>query len=376
MSAPVQPRFSLKRLLPIGVVLALAAGGGAYFRFGASKIEAATKEQQARVVLVEPVALVARAQSRTLVGTVRARIEADHAFRIAGKIAVRHVQAGDRVIAGQALASLDAADLTLQRELAEAELGAAKASEAQATAELSRITQLRARGWSTEQALDRQKAAQEEAIGRRVRAERSLAIAVNALSYAKLSAETSGIVISISAEPGQVVAAGFPIARIARDGGREIQVFIPEQDLVFARDAKADAVLWSGGQTPMVAELRELSPNADPATRTFLARYALSALAADAPLGMTATLHLEKGETGSQVRLPLSSLVEDGQGPEVYVVRSDKTLERRKVVVVARNAREAFITGDLKAGEDVVVMGVHKLKPGEIVRTQRAAIQG
>jgi RND family efflux transporter MFP subunit len=299
----------------------------------------------------------------------RAKVEADQGFRVGGKVAERLVQAGDRVRKGQVLARLDPADLGLQREAAEAELAAAAASDRAAQAEFARITELRQKGWSTEQALDRQRASLEEATGRRLRAGRSLELAKNAQSYAELRAEADGIVIATQIDAGQVVAAGQPVLRLAQDGEREAQVAVPELDLDDVRKARAEATLWTEPGRAYRAQLRELSPAADPATRTFQARFRLSGLPADAALGMTVSVDLSAPDEARIVRLPLSAILNEGQGARVLVVDAGSgELKVQPVEIRALESREALVAGALAEGDQVVILGVHTLKPGQKVR--------
>ncbi|WP_150285759.1 efflux RND transporter periplasmic adaptor subunit [Rhabdaerophilum calidifontis] len=371
-AAPRGRRF-LRRAAPIAL-LVLAGGGAAGWAL-ASRPEVRPAASQAaadptRPVLVRVAKRERLQQPRVLVGTIRARVEADQGFRVGGKLAERHVQVGDRVRAGTPLAVLDETDLRLARESAEAELAAARASARQAELERDRIAELRAKGWSTDQAADRQRAAVAEAMGRVARAERQVELAVNSQSYAVLKAEHDGIVIALSAEAGQVVAAGQAIIRLARDGAREVQVAVPEQDLAFARQARAEAALWSEPARPYPAALRELTPNADAATRTFQARFQLDGLPADSPLGMTATLTLAPSEAASAIRVPLSAILDQGNGPHVFVVDpASGVLALTPVTLLSFDAREAVIGAGLDEGARVVTLGVHTLRAGQKVRT-------
>ena len=355
----------------LGVLALLAAGSAAtaWFMVGRPAAQISAPKAQAvvdRPVLVQKISFSSLVQPHVLVGTVRARIEADHGFRIGGKVATRLVQVGERVKQGMVLATLDATDLRLQRETAEAELAAAQAAERQSAAEMSRITELRQKGWSTDQVFDRQKAASEEAASRRKRAEHNVALALNAQSYAELKAEADGIVILAALEPGQIVAAGQAVFRIAR----EAQVAIPEQDIEQIRAARASAALWSEPGRSLGAVLRELSPNADAATRTFQARFTLSGLASDAPLGMSVSLTVLPAEAQRVVRVPLSAVLNEGSGTEIYVVDpASSTLARRKVVIKAFESRDAIVTSGLSEGDLIVILGIHKLKPGQKVTT-------
>ena len=347
-------------------MVVLAAAGFAFGRGGAKKVEdKGDGLKRVQVITVKPAPVVA---PRTLSGTLRARIETDVGFRVTGKIAERKVQLGDRVKAGTVLALLDAGDFRLNREAAEAELKAATSIYTQQELDFARVTELRARGFSTAQAAEAKRAALDEARGRLERAKRQAELAANNEAYTRLTADADGIVAGVFAEAGQVVAAGQPVLRLARDGEREAQVAVPEQDLEFVRKAEASVALWSEPDRRFKARLRELSPNADPTTRTFLARYSVEGLSPEAPLGMTVTLSLADPETRNGVRVPLSALVNEGSGPEVFVLAgAENQLERRKVVLIGYDARDALIASGLKDGERVVTLGVHTLRIGEKV---------
>ena len=278
-----------------------------------------------RPVLVQPVIFEPRAPERTFVATIRPRIESDLGFRVPGKVARRLVNVGDAVKAGQALATLDETDLRLQREQAEAEIRAAAAALAQAEAELKRITTLRSEGWSTAAAFDRQKAATEEARGRLTRAERALSLAQNALSYATLVADADGVVTATQIEPGQVVTTGQAAVRLARPGGEGGRDRRPG-DRWSRRCATGVGVASRSGQTRTVAtrrRLRELSPSADPATRTYLARFCAPEPATSRAARHDGDGHDRRDGGGRVARLPLSALYNQGDGPAVWVVASD-----------------------------------------------------
>ena len=325
-----------------------------------------------RPVLVTRVAFAPHVPERSFVGTIRPRVESDLGFRVAGKVARRLVQVGDRVKAGQALATLDEADLRLQQEQADAEIRAAGAALAQAEAELKRIATLRSEGWSTASGHDRQKAAAEEARGRLIRGERALSLARNALSYATLVADADGVVTATQVEPGQVVTIGQAAVRLARTGEKDAVVAIPEILVGQVREGAASVALWSDPDRRLPARLRELSPSADAATRTYLARYALTEAGDAAQLGMTATVTIGAPADARVARLPLSALYNDGAGPAVWRVASDGQLVLSPVTVAAYEARDVLIASGVDEGAPVVSLGVQKLDPGQKVRVVEA----
>jgi RND family efflux transporter MFP subunit len=320
-----------------------------------------------RTVLVTTARLLPDRVERHLPGIIAARIEADLAFRVGGKVLERHVSVGDAVKAGDVVATLDDTDLRLQLETAEAEQAAARIALDKAQINLDRVDTLKAKGWATGQASDLETVTVEEARARLLGAGRNVDLARNALSYATLRAGADGIITATMAEPGQVLAAGQPMARIAHAGEREAVVAIPEAMLAEVRDARASVELWSEPGRAIPAELRQLSPVADSATRTFEARYTLAGDDA-AALGMSVTVSLAAPASGPAVELPLSALLDTGGGPAVWVVGDDGRLASRPVTVAAFGGEAARIAAGLAEGDRVVVLGAHKLEAGAPVR--------
>lgn len=359
--------MSERRILAAPLVaLVLAAGLAACTE---TKSDQANRADVVRAVIAQTVAFEPRTPSRTFVGTVRPRIESELAFRVGGKVAERYVQTGQRVKAGATLARLDETDLRLQREQAEAEVTAARASLAQAEAEDKRIVALRRDGWSTASAVDRQRAAVEEARGRLNRAERSVSLAANNLAYATLTADADGVVTATSIEPGQVIAQGQAAVRVARLDSREAVVSIPETLIDRVRRAEASVSLWSEPGKSFKGTLRELSPSADPGTRTYLARFTIEKAPDDLEFGLTASVTIGDQNDEKVARLPLSALYNDGAGPSVFVVNpADGSLSLKKVEVLSYEAREVIIRGGIVDGDQVVTLGVQKLDVGQKVR--------
>jgi RND family efflux transporter MFP subunit len=321
-----------------------------------------------RPVLVTPVHFEAQISDRSFVGTVRPRIESDLGFRVAGKVSRRLVEVGTRVEAGQPLAVLDEVDLALQAEQAAAEQRAATGVLAQANAAEGRAKELRQKGWSTDAQLDQAKAAADEARARLNRAERSVELTKNSLSYATLVADVGGVVTATLIEPGQVVAAGQTAIRLARLAEKEVVVAIPETLLTRAKSGEAQVSIWSNPDKRYTARLRELAPSADPATRTYLAKFTLLAAGDEVQLGMTATLTLSEPASERVARLPLSALFNQGQGPSVYVVDEKGALTLRRVSVKSYEREDALISDGVEEGASVVTLGVQKLDPAQKVR--------
>ncbi len=224
----------------------------------------AEKPAPSRPVLVATAHYEAETPERSFVGTIKPRIETDMGFRVPGKVAKRLVEVGQTVDIGQPLATLDEIDLKLQAEQAVAEFTAATGVVAQAVAAETRAKELRAKGWTTDAQMDSARAAADEARARLNRAERSVDLTKNSLSYATLAADARGVVTATLIEPGQVVAAGQTAIRVARFAEKEAVVAIPETLVERAKTGSATVTLWSEPNRKYAAKLREISPSADP----------------------------------------------------------------------------------------------------------------
>ncbi|MFT4096919.1 MAG: efflux RND transporter periplasmic adaptor subunit [Rhodoblastus sp.] len=321
-----------------------------------------------RPVMTAVVHFAPEQASRTFMATIKPRVEADQGFRVAGKVAARLVEAGRLVKAGEALARLDDADLKLQKEQAEAELTASRVAMEQTSADEARGAELLAKGWTARAVHDRQRAAAEESRGRNRRAQRALDLANNALAYATLRADADGVVTATLIEPGQVVAAGQAAIRVARTDEKEAAVALPEAFISRARDGEARVTLWSDPKQAYRATLRELSPVADPSTRTFAARFSLPDADARVALGMSATLTIAAPASEQVARVPSAALFDQGRGPSLWVVGEDGATMLKPVAVLRYEGADALVTSGVAEGERVVTLGVQKLSPGERVR--------
>ena len=330
--------------------------------------ETAPVAKMERPVQVQRVAYGNGSAVREFVGVVRARHETDLAFRVSGKIVTRVVNMGDHVAKGDVIARLDPEDLRLQTESAEAELAAATSNLAQADADLERFTTLKERGYAPVAQYELKKAARDEANGRVTRARRALELARNQLDYAELKADADGVITATRAEPGQVVAIGQAVAQLAHRGEKEAVVALPETWLGEVRDAKATVRLWVNGDRTFQARLRELSPQADPATRTYAARFTILDADDSVAFGMTATVSLDRAGDEQVAKLPLSSVLNRGKGPAVYVVSDAGDLTLRPVTVAAFTADAALVSAGVHDGDRIVTLGVQKLEAGVRVR--------
>ncbi len=311
-------------------------------------------------------------------GVVRARTESNLGFRVGGKIFERLVDPGDRVTRGQPLMRLDRTDFSLALNAARASVEAARAQMIKAKADEERSRKLVSDGWTSKQTYDQNKGAADSAIAQFANAEAQASQIANQARYSELQADADGVVMEVPSEPGQVVAAGQTVVKLARDGAREAEVFLPEGSRRAAQ-GEASAILYAEGEVTYPARLRELSATADAATRTYRARYILSGGGETAPLGATVTLQLKSTDAAraAAVAVPLGALFDQGQGASVWRYDAETQTVTAQSVAVARMAEEnADIVSGLNPGDRIVALGAHLLKAGQKVRVSPLATTG
>src|SRR4029077_7001468 len=198
------------------------------------------------------------------------------------------------------------------------------------------------------------KAAADEARARLNRAERSVELTNNSLSYAPLAADARGVVTATLIEPGQVVASGQTAIRVARFAEKEAVVAIPETLVGRAKEGVATVTLWSEANKKYAAKLREIAPAADAATRTYLAKFSLPDAGEGVSLGMTATLTLADPATERVARLPLSALYSQGGSPSLSIVDGSGDVTLKPVAVKSYESNDVVISGGVEEDAKVV----------------------
>jgi RND family efflux transporter MFP subunit len=312
-------------------------------------------------------AAAAGSTRRTFTGIVEARVQSDLGFRVGGKILERSVDVGQRVQKGQPLMRLDPEDLRLSAAAQQANVEAARAKYTQAKADETRSAMLIKSGVISGREYDQDRAALDSAKALLEAVEAQARVSNNSSEYAVLLADADGVIVRTLSEPGQVVAAGQTVIQLAHDGPREALINLPE-GVRPGLGTTASARLY--GQDQMYqASLRQLSDAADPASRTFEARYVLEGEAASAPLGSTVTIALVTKQTsGNQsVRVPIGAVYDRGSGPGVWIVDDKSEVKFRFVQIASIGQEEVVVSRGVDSGEKVVALGAHLLHEGQVV---------
>jgi RND family efflux transporter MFP subunit len=300
-------------------------------------------------------------------GEVRPRIESKLGFRVGGKIIARKVDLGTEVRRGQVLMQLDPQDLGLAQAQARAGLSAAESSRDLARTELKRYQDLREKNFVGAAVLDGKEGAYKAAQANYEQAVAAFKNQSNQAGYTTLVADVDGVVTAIDAEAGQVVAAGVPVLRIAQAGEMDVVIGIPEDKVGSIRKMKDIRVrMWANPAESIAAKLRELSPIADPVTRTYTAKLALPLTAKDIRLGMTAVVTFVTKNPNAMIKLPMTALFQDKNVTSVWIV-DNGTVKLVPVQLADSSGSDVLLASGVSIGQTVVTAGVNLLKPGQKV---------
>jgi len=366
-AVPAETSFVKKYRWPL-MAIGLLAGGLTVALLAGWSSKPAMKDPR----LQSPTVAIFEAQAadwnrRTFTGIVEARVQSDLGFRVGGKILERSVNTGQRVQKGQVLMRLDSVDLNLSLAAQQANVEAARAKHIQTKADEARYAALVKSGAVSRQEYDQARAALDSAKALLDAAEVQARVSNNSSEYAVLLADADGVIVRTLSEPGQVVAAGQTVIQLAHDGPREALVNLPEG---VRPELGTIALARLYGQDQMYqARLRELSEAADPASRTFEARYVLEGEAAAAPLGSTVTITLvtEQKSGNKSVRVPVGAVYDRGSGPGVWIVDGKSEVKFRSVKIASIGKEEVVVSRGIQAGEKVVALGAHLLREGQVV---------
>ncbi|MBF8781568.1 efflux RND transporter periplasmic adaptor subunit [Pseudomonas fulva] len=340
---------------------------------GACAVLAGCSKEEQKTRPVRPVLSVTaesqvQSQLGRFAGTIQARYESTLGFRVPGRIARRWVDVGDRVKAGQVLASLDPTDQQNQLRAAEGDLARVQAQWINAQANARRQQELYDRGVGAQAQLDIAQTDFKTANASLEQARSSVSQARDQLSYSELRSDHAAIVTAWQAEAGQTVAAGQAVVTLARPDIMEAVIDLPaslaEQlapDLVFTVASQLEPAIAT------TATLRELEPQADATTRTRRARLTLAETPQAFHLGTAISVRLTSA-VSPRTQLPATALLERDGKTQVWIVDPQQhTVGLREVSLIERRADVIVVAAGVQPGERVVTAGVNSLEQGQKV---------
>jgi RND family efflux transporter MFP subunit len=333
-------------------------------------------ESLVRPVRTEVVAGGASADSATYTAEIRSRYETDLSFQVAGKLVSRAVDVGATVKKGQLLAQLDQTDQQLGVDAARGAVPAAQSDLDRSRSEEARFRDLLERGLTTRAQYQAQQTAVRSAEAKLSQATAELSLARQRLGYTTLRAGEDGVVTRVLVEVGTVVAAGQRALSIARPSELEAVFDVPDGRIEEVKSGSSVLINPLGGDTAAWAgRVREISPSADPVTRTYQVRTTIVNPPASLRLGMTVSVTLARVGGAPNISLPSTAIFQKDGKPAVWIVTAQSTVELRSVTVERYDTDRAYVAEGIRTGERVVTAGVHRLAPGEKVKLAAEKLQ-
>jgi RND family efflux transporter MFP subunit len=308
-------------------------------------------------------------QPVSLTGRIEAEDEVALAFRISGRLAENGATLGARVEAGQVIARLEPQNELNALRAAQAALSAAQGLLTEARNHFDRQDRLLRDGWTTRANHDQAARALRTAEAQVDAAEAQLKAAHDTVSFTELRADAPGVITEVGPAAGEVVQVGQPIARLARQDGRDAVFDVPANMISAApADPAITVTLTSDPGVIAKGRVREVAPQANAATRTFEVKVGLTDPPEAMRLGATVTGRLDL-EAVPFLEVPGSALTRTNGQPAVWVVDPDaSTVSMRNVDVLRFDQSSVSVSGGLDIGEVVVTAGVQALHPGQKVR--------
>jgi RND family efflux transporter MFP subunit len=313
------------------------------------------------------VTLSEAARELRLPGVVRAAQRAEPAFLHAGYLAERFVARGDRVVAGQRLATLQNPALGPSLAAAEARVREQDERLVQLEADYQRARELREQGLASAELVDRTLAQRNATRELRAQALASAAEARAQLADASLRAPFDATVSDLLVEPGDFVQAGQPVIVLSGDSGMEVEIQLPEGVARHLSPGEPVGILALATGRRAVGQIRELG-----LARAGQPAPAVIALADadDWEPGLSVHVSLRHAAT-PVLTVPLGAIVDPGAGQ----ARVYRVIDGRAVLTPVTAGRlvgaRVEVSGDLAAGEPVVIAGHQQLLDGEAVRVLR-----
>lgn len=330
---------------------------------------------EATLIRAVPVQETAFDRTAALSGAIQARHESNLGFRVGGKLVERLVDVGAAVSKGALLARLDSQDQRNAVRSAEADLTAAQAFVEQSRTQMDRQRALLADGFTTRVQYDNADRRYTQAQAELNSAQAKLNSARDTLSYTELRADRDGVVTAKAAEPGQVVAAGQMVLRLADPGEREAVFQVPGASTRLEGEKGLPPVevrLLSDPGIVANGTIREVSPDVDPVTRTYTVKVSLPDAPAAFLLGAAVSGRAKLAER-PVIDLPSSALfqTDDGSAAVWVVAQPASTVSLRPISVLQYDTGTVTVASGLGVGDLVVIGGVQKLRPGQKVAVKQ-----
>jgi RND family efflux transporter MFP subunit len=353
-TAEIKQRAGLPAIL---ILLALLPGCGDRVAPGTAEV----KRPEISGVTVTAVQTVKVNDEYETSGTVKARIASIVASRVMGTVTAVTVRAGDRVKAGQLLATIDDRDIAQKVRGAEQAFEAARQGRTMADLTYQRYRKLHDEKALARQEIDQIETQKKTADAHFEQAKAGLEEARVWQDFTRITAPVAGVITDRRVDPGSMAVPGIPLFTVESDGGFQLEAAVDESLSGAVQVGTNTSVTIDTLSLKTSGKIIEIVPAVDPATRTFLVKIALSDKGLKS--GLFARVRLPRGEREA-ILVPQGTLVEKGQLTGVYTVDTREIVTYRLVRTGKTFEGGVEILSGLNAGERIITAGLEKAVDG------------
>lgn len=205
-------------------------------------------------------------------------------------------------------------------------------------------------------------------------AKKALQLAEQNLAGARLTAPFGGIVaFPGTVEPGSGVTAGVAVFTIVDPQRMEFQAAVNQTDIAGVQAGQAAQVTLDAFDTPFAAKV--LSVQALPRTTStggvaFDTRISLEAGSSRLFQGMSGSADITVKSLNNVVLVPVESVLTQGSTSTVFVMDAQGVVQARTVQIGASNDTAVQVLSGVSSGDQVVTTGAAALHDGQSVRTK------
>lgn len=319
-----------------------------------------------RPVQVMKIAGTAQANSTKFSGVVHSIDTANLSFRVPGTLEAIYVNVGQHVKKGDVIASIDPHDYSVQKAELMARLSEAKSAHKLATIELNRVKQAIANKATAQVNLDRAMSGYERSKASVEVVQQNLNKANDALRYAKLTAPFDGVIGEQRVQSFEQVIPGIPVFTLHKPENLEVVIDVPESLAHLFHKDLMSSISWYGSKANIAASITDIGTVANTIKQTYPVTFKLESHDKSLLPGKSVNVKVILGQHSNSFCLPYSAIISDKNQQHVFVI-NDKNVQAKPVEVTTLNANTACVSGQLKSGENVVVLGASYLKSGDIV---------
>lgn len=341
---------------------------------GSDKKESIKKEP-AIAVKVSGIASDTNSPFISASGKIEAENSANLSTRMMGYVTKIHVQVGQQVGAGQLLVSINNTDLQAKKAQVESSILQATAGYNNAKKDYDRFVNLFKQQSASQKELDDMTARYEMAKAGLEGAKQMRNEVMAQFSYSNITAPFSGVVTNTFVKEGDMANPGMPLVSIEGASRLQVTAMVSENDIVAIQKGMPVTVLVKSSNTQLTGKVSEVSVSAKNTGGQYLVKVNLDTTDKAVLSGMFVNVQFpiknkKQSTTGSQMMVPESALVQQGQLTGIYTIGTGNVAILRWLRIGKKQGAQVEVLSGLSSNEQYIVSAEGKLYNGAHISIQ------